>query len=170
MNIYSNEDVFGMAVIFGTAGVAPPTHFLRYGFQMLTLNENWATIEPELGNNSTSTGCQFENFTSISWFSLFLMGSRFFLLGHFILYSAHSLHFAACYAKPEKIKNNPAKRSNTRRTPRHQTSKPLAKTKPTPDNTAKTVKIANTATIATTGMTETKKVATILTTNHSTIV
>jgi hypothetical protein len=42
MNIHSNEDVVDMAVIFGTAGVFPP-HFLRYGFQMLKLNENWVT-------------------------------------------------------------------------------------------------------------------------------
>jgi hypothetical protein len=49
MNIHSNEDVFGMAVIFGTTGTPP--HFLCDGFWMLKLNENWVTIEPELGDN-----------------------------------------------------------------------------------------------------------------------
>jgi hypothetical protein len=47
MKIYSNGEVFGLALIFGTAGVFPPS-FLRYGLQMLKLNETCVKIEPEL--------------------------------------------------------------------------------------------------------------------------
>jgi hypothetical protein len=46
-------------------------------------NENWVTIEPELGLNKTSTECQFENFMVMHNFYwvlvLFLMGSFSFI-------------------------------------------------------------------------------------------
>jgi hypothetical protein len=58
INMPSNEEVSDMGAIFGTA--VPPL-FLRFGFWMLKLNENWLTIGPELGHSETSAGCQFEN-------------------------------------------------------------------------------------------------------------
>jgi hypothetical protein len=106
MNIRSDEEVSGMAIMFGTAG-APPPHFLHFGFWMLQLNEDWVTIEPELGHNDTSTGCQFKNF---AWKPPFYWALIFLKLGLLLFHSAHSLLFAAFDRKQNNnIKNKPTK-------------------------------------------------------------
>jgi hypothetical protein len=62
-------------------------------------------IEPELGHNETSTGCQVKNFTVTPPFYWVLL---LFLLGLLLFYSAHSLLFAAL-DKGKKIRKNQQK-------------------------------------------------------------
>jgi hypothetical protein len=76
MNMHSNEEVSGMMPV--------PPQFICFGFLMLQLNENWLTIEPELGDNETSTGCQTDKFTAtlpFYWVLVFFMLDFAYLYG-----------------------------------------------------------------------------------------
>jgi hypothetical protein len=102
MSIYSNEHIFGTAVIFCTASPPPPPTFCVFDFSCDTEQEagdnrmNWVTVERELGDNLRSLR---------QWVrSLFSLGSYFISTGS-LCFHIQAIHNFFADLNKEPIRN-----------------------------------------------------------------